>query len=247
MRNGLFLIIFLSMISCIDKKAEIKNSEIVKTDVTKKPSEQENKQKITESKEIHSYTETFADSTKIAFPGKYKIEITQTEVDTLITVYFKLFQKADNKWKLIQNDALRKESEIPLLTEIKDFNNDGLNDFTIHYDAAARGANDIRKLFIFSKKENQFIEIKNSDNYPNLAYNEKLNCIDALSVYAGSTTTFLKLSKNTLTEFARVDIMDGQVESFVIKNNKETKIYSGAYTGSSDEMIRFSNYNPLEE
>ena len=27
-------------------------------------------------------------------------------------------------------------------------------------------------------------------------------------------------AKNTLTEFARVDIMDGQVESFVIKNNK---------------------------
>ncbi|MFD1605081.1 XAC2610-related protein [Flavobacterium artemisiae] len=247
MRNYLFFIIFLSMISCIDKKTEIRSSETVKTDLTKKPLKKNSNPKTAESKEVYSYTETFADSTKIALPGKYKIEIEQTENDTLMTVYFKLFQKENNKWKLTQNYALSKESAIPLLTEIKDFNNDGLNDFTINYFAAARGANEIRKLFIFSKKENKFIEIKNSDDYPNLAYNEKLNCIDALSVYGGTTTTFLKLNKNTLTEFAKVDFDDGKVESYLIRNNVETKLHSETYKGSSDFMIRFINYDPIEE
>jgi hypothetical protein len=235
------------MISCSFKKEEIKSSETVKTDSTKKALNKKNNPAAAESKEFYSYTETFADSTKIALPGKYKIEIEQTEVDTLITVYFKLLQKENNKWKLIQNYALSKESEIPLLTEIKDFNNDGLNDFTIHYSTAGRGANDIRKLFIFSKKENKFIEIKNSDDYPNLSYNKKLNCIDALSVYGGTTTTFLKLNKNNLTEFAKIDFNDGKVESYIIRNNVETKLHSETYKGSNDFMIRFINYDPIEE
>ena len=246
MRNIPLLMIFILLINCTNKSAEnnkassqiIINQKEVKNQV--KPSKNKATERFPE-------TETFIDSTKIAQKGKYKIEITQTTIDTSTTVYFKLFLKQKGKWTNIQNYSLKKESDVPLITEIDDFNNDGLNDFTIHYSTAARGANDIRKLFIFSNKEHKFIEIKNSDLYPNLQYNKKLDCIDALSVYAGSSTTFLKLKKDHLIEFARVDIMDGKIEIYLIEKNKERKLRSEIYSGSSDEMIRFVNYDPLEE
>lgn len=246
MRNILLLIIFVLLANCTNKSIE-NNKTSTKVITDSKEVKNPIKPKTNEIKENYTETEIFTDSTKIAEKGKYKIEITQTTIDTSTTVSFKLFLKQNSKWKNIQNYSLRKESDVPLITEIEDFNNDGFNDFTIHYSTAARGANDIRKLFIFSNKEHKFIEIKNSDLYPNLQYNKKLNCIDALSVYAGSSTTFLKLKKDHLIEFARVDIMDGKIEIYLIDKNKETKLRSETYSGSNDEMIRFVNYNPLEE
>lgn len=247
MKNCLFLVIFLLVISCTNKNAESKSSDIVKTNVDKKPLKKENKAEREDLKEIFTNTEIFIDSTTIAKKEKYKIEITQTTFDTVTKVSFILFEKYKNKWKNVQEYSLNKESDIPLSTEIMDFNNDGLNDFTIHYLEAARGSNDVRKLFIFSKKENKFIEIKNSDDYSNLDYNKKLNCIDDLEVYAGSTTTFLKLNKDILVEFARVDFLDGEAKSYLIQNNKETKLHSEKFKGSNDIIVRFVNYDPIEE
>ncbi|KAF2513868.1 XAC2610-related protein [Flavobacterium foetidum] len=245
MKNLLLLIVFTLFIACKDKTEKANNSTVL-TDSIKE--ETVIKSAPYEDDEIISgFTETFVDSSTIAAKGKYKIEITQNTTDTITKVSIQLFQKQNRRWKSIQNYTLNKESDIPMLPDIEDFNNDGLNDFTIHYATAARGSNDVRKLFIFSKKENKFVEIKNSDNYPNLEYNKKLNCIDALSVYGGSTTSFLKLTKDSLTEFAKVNFMDGDVESFIIRNNKEIKLYSGKYQGSNDYLVRFSNYNPIEE
>lgn len=246
MRSYLLIVVFLSVISCKDKIAN-RNIQTVKINGIEKTVKTDNNYKESAEKNVYSNTENFADSLKIALTGKYKIEITQSTNDTLTMVSFKLFEKENNKWKNIQNYSLQKDSDIPLLTEIKDFNNDGFNDSTIHYLAVGRGANDVRKLFVFSKKDNQFIEIKNSDDYSNLDYNKNLNCIDALDVYSGSTTTFLKLDKNILKEFARVNYLDGKVESYAVRNNKEIKLYSKPYEGSSDEIIRFSNYDPIEE
>ncbi|MFB9080433.1 XAC2610-related protein [Flavobacterium procerum] len=245
MKNLLTLIVFILFIGCKDKTGKTNESKDSKDSIYKetviKSADDEDDETVEEFKE------TFIDSLTIAAKGKYKIEITQNSTDTITKVSIALFQKQNQRWKNIQNYILNKESDIPMLPEIEDFNNDGLNDFTIHYAVAARGSNDIRKLFIFSKKENKFIEIKNSDNYPNLNYNKNLNCIDALSVYGGSTTTFLKLTKDSLTEFAKVNFMDGDVESFIIRGNKEIKLYSGKYQGSNDYLVRFSNYNPIEE
>lgn len=190
--------------------------------------------------------EVFIDSTNIASKGKYKIEITQKTIDTTTSVDFNLFKKVNQEWVNIQKYRLNKCCDIPLITEFSDFNNDGLNDFTIHYSTAGRGANDIRKLFLFSSKTESFFEIINSDSYPNLRYNKKLDCIDALSVYAGSTTTFLKIKNDSLIEFARVDYMDGLIQSYLIQNGKEIKLNTQKTKGEISEIIKFDNYNPIE-
>lgn len=247
MRNIQLLMIFVLLINCTNKASK-NNGTFSKIIIDSKEAINPIKTKTKEVKEKnYAETETFIDSTRIAKKGKYKIEITQTTIDTVTTVSFKLFAKRNNIWNNIQSYSLKKECDIPLITEIEDFNNDGFNDFTIHYSTAARGSNDLRKLFIFSNKEYKFIEIKNSDLYPNLQYNKKLNCIDALSVYAGSSTTFLKLGKDHLIEFARVDIMNKKIEIYLIEKNKEIKLRSETYSGSNNDMIRFVNYNPLEE
>ncbi|SCY41755.1 hypothetical protein SAMN02927916_1995 [Flavobacterium anhuiense] len=244
MRYNVLLLLSILVISCINKSIENKGIVPSKTFISQ---EKRINSRATKKTEIFSESETFIDSIKIAESRKYKIEITQSTIDTITNVSFNLFVKKNDKWNKIQNYSIKKESDVPLITEIKDFNNDGLNDFTIHYSTAGRGANDIRKLFVFSKKHEKFIEIKNSDLYPNLQYNNKLNCIDALSVYSGSTTTFLKLKADQLVEFARVDVIDGNVDIYLIKNNKQIRLRSETYTGSNDEMIRFVNYDPLEE
>lgn len=191
--------------------------------------------------------EKFIDSTNFGLKGKYKLEITQKKNDSSINVNFILFKKTKQKWINIQDYNLNKCCEIPLITEFSDFNNDGFNDFTIHFATAGRGANDVRKLFLFSNNSESFLEIKNSDLYPNLRYNKKLDCIDAFSVYAGTTTTFLKIKNDSLVEFARVDFMDGKIKSYSIEEGKETKLKTKVRIGEIHEIVRFSDYNPIKE
>lgn len=87
---------------------------------------------------------------------------------------------------------------------VEDFNNDGLLDFTYESNVAARGANEVRKLFIYDKELDELVYIKNSEDFPNLAYNKKLNCIDAFLVYGATSTVFLRIHGDILREFASV-------------------------------------------
>jgi hypothetical protein len=241
--------LLLIVISCNSKINDTKEDTVINLDClkTNKKIKPVNSALILKEDEPGEQEEAFADSTKIAKPGNYKIEILQKTIDTSTTVTFSLFQKNGNHWNNVQIFNLKKDCSVPMLTEIKDFNNDGYNDLTIHYSTAARGANDIRKLFIFLKNKNKFIEVKNSDQYPNLFYNNKLNCICALSVYSGFTTHFLQLKKDSLAEFAKVDCVDGEVQSYLVKNDKQILLKSKKYDGENDFMITFSNYDPIEE
>ena len=62
---------------------------------------------------------------------------------------------------------------------ISDFNNDNFKDITFISGSAARGANEVRRLFIYDNQNRELISIVNSQNYPNMQYNKELNCIDA--------------------------------------------------------------------
>lgn len=174
------------------------------------------------------------------------LKISQIEKNNKINVFIEFYKKERENWKLIQAQYLSKESNIPLLTEMNDFNNDGFLDFTIHYSTAGRGANDLRKLFIFKPERNNFIEIINSDNYSNLSYNSRLDCITSLSVYGGSTTHFLKLENDMLNEFAQVSYNNGKVSSYKVKNDSLNLLFEINYD-SDNEMILFKNYDPIEE
>jgi hypothetical protein len=234
---------FLLLLNCGKKETTIEIKR--KTDTTISAKKGVSRQ---DPEEIQN-TENFTDSLEIAAKGNYKIKIEQQTIDTLTKVRFTLFKKVKNSWIRKQRYALVKEVDFALDVQIKDFNNDGLNDFTISYAAAGNGSNDIRELFVFSKQNEAFIEIKNSGNYANLDYNKKLNCIYSLRIYgSGCTTTFLRIKKDTLQEFAAVayENESKSAESYWVKNGKQIKIKSKKIE-SEDAYILFTNFNPIEE
>jgi hypothetical protein len=129
--------------------------------------------------------------------------------------------------------------------QFADFNNDGFKDVTFVSGTAARGANEIRTLLIYDKSEDALVHVENSREYPNLEYNKTLNCIDSWMFHGATTTVFLKLERDRLREFARVntgseivvDLIDQKGESKTIlrKKMKEDHVYT-----------RFWNFHPLK-
>lgn len=194
----------------------------------------------------YTFSDPFIDSTSIGNQGRFKIEIRAVHLnDFEDSLYLKLFKKQNGDWDCLQ--AISKFSDVMAYfsPNFKDFNNDGWNDLTLWTGDAARGANEIRTLFIFDPKKERFITIRNSENYPNLRYNAVLDCIDAWLVYGGSTTVFLKLESDSLIEFAEVSNEDEIRQTLLVdKNGNRTeleriKTTEGCYT-------RYCNYAPVE-
>lgn len=192
-----------------------------------------------------SITQVFIDSTLIGVKGKYKLELKRIASKDSIYADIHFFEKKDNKWIEKQHFTFEQDDIAGCDPEYRDFNNDGFNDFTYIPLLPARGANEVRRLFIFDPELSLLRYMKNSMNYPNLKYNKELDCIDAFAVYGGSSSEFLKIEKDSLRQFARVDLFDGHREVYKIdKTGKETLIKRDLYESS---QIRFKNFDPLEE
>ena len=89
--------------------------------------------------------------------------------------------------------------------------------------------------------------MKNSDHYPNLQYNELLNCVDAWLVYGGSSTVFLKIEKDSLREFAGVSLEENQREIYIIDKKGKRKTLKKEFVKDLEVYTRYQNYNPLSE
>lgn len=189
--------------------------------------------------------EVFIDSTNIGRKNLNKVEVFKYRTIDSNYVDIKFYTKHADNWKLIQTLHFLKDGVIGCDTKLSDFNNDGLNDMTIVSAVAARGANEIRRLFIYDKTKDKLIEMKNSENYPNMLYNKDLNCIDAFLVYGGSSTVFLRISGDSLKEFASVEALDGLTVREIEKNGKEKIIFQDMTNKAS--YIRFKTYKPLTE
>lgn len=188
--------------------------------------------------------EHYVDST-IGVRGRYKIDLKKFRTDS-IYVEIKLYKKDSSKWKLVQNFNFLKDGILACDIEIKDYNNDGLNDCTFKSAIAARGANEIKKLFIFNEKEGKLTFIKNSEDFPNLQYNEDLNCIDAFRVFGGTQSVFAKIEGDSLKEFASVELFDKKITIITTApDGSENIIRNETYKG--DTYKRFKNFSPLEE
>lgn len=156
--------------------------------------------------------ESFSDDSNIGRRGKNKIQIDIVKhpdsdagykPNNLAIVRF--FSITSSKvWELKQTIEVESHALADADPQIEDFNNDGLKDITFISNTAARGANEVRTLFIYDKINDVLIHVKNSEDYPNLAYNKTLNCIDAWMVHGASTTVFLRLEDDMLKEFASV-------------------------------------------
>jgi len=186
----------------------------------------------------------FIDSLKIGVPGRYKLEIKQVlYLGENSFVHFKLYSKNNNRWTLVQFYDAQKDPISPLDVLISDYNGDGLNDLSFRSAIAARGANEVRSLFIFNI--NHLDTIKNATDFPNLEYNRELKCLDSWMVHGGCTTVFLNLKKDSLMEFASVNIYDTLLTVHEMTRNGIDSIILERQLYPDEEFTRFKNYKPL--
>lgn len=189
--------------------------------------------------------EHFVDSINIGIKNNNKIELYHYKtIEDSSYVIIKFYSKQNQKWILKNKYEFEKDVFTAIDTKLNDFNNDSLNDVTYLSNVAARGGNEVRRLFIYDNENDQLKFIKNSENYPNMLYNKELNCIDSWIIYGGCSTVFLEIKGDSLREFASVNIFNGlSVVSFDEFGNESYILEDPNYLGVYE---RFINYNPIE-
>ena len=244
------LLLLTILISCNSKQETEK--AINKTDTTKIannetiPSEQQNVD--TSTTEI---IDTFVDSLNIGEKGKCKIELIKFRVYDDIYVIIKFYIKGryttkDSETWMVQNNYCYETTALMgFEANISDFNNDNFNDITFISGTAARGANEVRRLFIYDYQKQELISIVNSQDYPNMLYNKELDCIDAFLVYGGCSTVFLNIDGDSLKKFAGIELNDGLTVSTYDRIGKQKIIMTDKTNKAS--YIRYKNFRPLKE
>lgn len=200
---------------------------------------------VIENLEINDTVEIFIDSINFGKKLNNKIEIYKVGEDQMTYAKIFLSDKINEKWIIKDSLSVECDRINGLNALISDFNNDKQNDLLFTSGTAARGGNVIQTLVLFSEK-GKLNWIKNSDNFPNLMYNEKLNCLDALIFTGGLTTIFLNIKNDSLVDFASVDQRDGRI-SVEIKDSQGNWKEIENLKDNSEDMKRFINYKPLEE
>lgn len=188
--------------------------------------------------------DVFMDSLSIGRKGLNRLDMVQCRTSDGQFVRLLLFGRSDGSERLLQEIRFEKEGPSGLNAQVVDFNNDGFNDLTCISATAARGANEVRRLWIYVPEADSLVYMKNSMNYPNLLYNERLDCIDAFLVCGGCSTVFLKIAGDSLKETARVELFEGLTVTRIDRNGKERVILKD--TSNHAGYIRYKNYDPLE-
>ena len=207
------------------------------------------------------FDEKFVDSTNIGLKGFSKVEIEKFHRNNDDDFFVILnFYKKDSIWnynkqksegfRWIRTDRFyfADYSAIGIDAQLQDFNNDTFKDLTYESGIAARGGNMIRTLFIFNPKTKHFTHIRNSDNYPNLSYNPKLNCINSIILTGSTSTYFLKIQKDTLFDFARIDVSDTILVEERDAKGKYQLIEKKKFIGNDEDFYSgYSTYKPLKQ
>ena len=195
--------------------------------------------------------EEYTDSLSIGRSGDYKIHLwsSKNRSGWPLTTEFELYEKIGHEWKVIQHHLIEKKGLMPLSPEYADFNNDGFIDLTFVSDDAARGANELRSLFIFDSLQKKLVFIEGSENCSNIRYNSDLDCIDCWAFSGSTTTSFMKIEEDSLIRFACVDQdhSTGQIESHIHLSNGETKTLHEITNTGFSFFARFENYDPVTE
>lgn len=191
--------------------------------------------------------ETFVDSLNIGEKGKNKVELIKNRVfdDTYVIVKFYRKATVPNRWYNANTYIVQCNAMQGLVPNITDFNNDNFNDITFISAQAARGANEVRRLFVYDDYERALISIVNSEDYPNMLYNKELNCIDAFLFHGGTSTVFARIKGDSLKEFASVHNDSHRTVYEVDKFGKD-KLLRRDKINPEDVYIRYINYKPLK-
>jgi len=191
-----------------------------------------------------------ADSIHIGRRGKNKVELSFYENADSAYVVIHFYSKSnENQW-ILKQEFLFERAIVPdkCNMQIKDFNNDGLNDMTFVSMTAARGANNVRKLFIYDKHADTLICMKNSEDYCNMLYNRHLNCITAFLFYGCNSTEFLHIQGDSLKRFASVELCgDGTLTVSEYDKFDNQTIIKEETNCKFEQYTRFTNYKPLKQ
>lgn len=96
--------------------------------------------------------EVFTDESRIGRARKNKVEIRCSSRQEGTHTEIRFYSRAAGKeWVQKQLFEFEKLDGLPCDPIVKDFNDDGVKDLTYQSGEAARGSNDIRKLFIYDK------------------------------------------------------------------------------------------------
>lgn len=246
MKYSLSFLVLLLILGC-SEKGESKNTtvETKRGNAVYNSKEDQSIQKDNEP--IDTIEEEHFWSNSIGANGLYRLEMKQLRSDVVVAD-IELFKKNEGKWVLIQHETIEKDGITSIDPKVSDFNNDGYLDLTFHYSTAARGANDVRKLYIFDTVNERLRMIKNSDHYPNLMYNKELDCIDAMLFYGCVATEFLRLEGDSLKEFAGVEACDQMITVYTYDRKRNRNfIVKDKMMKQFGDMPRFINYKPLKE
>ncbi len=241
---------FTILISCT-KKQITENTD----NITQKSKTSKIEKSIIKTAHIDSLDteilETFVDSLNIGDKGKCKVELIKYRVYKDNYVIIKFYTKGKNSikdpetWMIQNNYSYETNSIMRFETNISDFNNDRFNDITFISGTAARGSNEVRRLFIYDSEKQKLVSIMNSEEYPNMLYNSELDCIDAFLVHGGCSTVFLNIEGDSLRMFARVELDEALTVSTYNKKGLEKIIFKD--TKSQESYARYKNFKPLKK
>jgi hypothetical protein len=213
--------------------------------VTERPSVSTRPFENAENRVEKTRIEQFADDKRIGRQGRNKIEIECFSLGDERFAEIKFYSRSDyGAWIEVQSFKFDKDGVTDCDPVTDDFNNDGFKDFTFRSAVAARGANETRKLFIYDKKQDELIYITNSENYPNMVYNKRLDCIDAWLFHGATTTVFLKIDGNQLKEFATVNT-GLELIAEVVDNDGQSHVISREKMKEADVYTRYIDFEPV--
>lgn len=199
---------------------------------------------------VDKFEHLFTDS--ITHKGEYaiyKFVIEKYQDDSIDSQYceLKLYKRDENKWKLLQKEKEETNNITFLDVDTLDLNDDGFADFLYTSGLAARGANRVNSCIIYNPKEENFAVLHNAPNYPSIAYNEKLKCLDSQAIYGGSTTSFLRIQGDSLFCFAEITLFDKErsITAF-LPDGSETIILQDTLGDPDMSYFRFSDYQLKE-
>lgn len=200
-----------------------------------------------EAEPVETADHVFTDSVSLGKPGQFKVSIVQkVNADDETWVTIDLAIKSDGAWVKSESFQIQKDPITSPDVILSDFNNDGFKDITFTSGHAARSDNQIRTLYLFDNPTGKLKWIQNATDFPNLRYNDELNCLDAWLLYGGSTTVFLKIEGDSLKEFAGVDLHDDTRTVYEIDEEGNRNILQTEKVKDLDVNTRYKTYKPLK-
>jgi hypothetical protein len=190
--------------------------------------------------------EYFVDSTHIGQKGQCKIELIKQSTNKKDSIFVKFHLKNAQKWHLENSYAYKTNALTGFQPEISDYNNDQYNDINFVSASAARLSNQVRRLFIYDAKKQNLRPIVNAEDYPNMTYNKRLNCVDAFLFHGGSSTVFARIKGDSLLNFAAVHNDSHRMVYEINAKGKEILLRKDRIN-ENEVYTRYIDYKPLKK